>query len=81
MNSKLFRREKPNFKLFVILKPPEFLKGPIVTAIGNRVTLFVTRWWQALTISYLINSYEIIMIPKQMFFFGTIMANKFKISF
>ena len=73
--------EKPNFKLFVILKSPEFLKGPILTAIGNGVTLFVTRWWQALTISYLTNSFEIIEMPKEMLFFGTIMANKFKSSF
>ena len=60
--------EKPNFKLFVILKSPEFLKGPILTAIGNGVTLFVTRWWQALTISYLTDSFEIIIMPKEMFF-------------
>ena len=51
------------------------------TAIGNGVTLFVTRWWQALTISYLTDSFEIIIMPKEMFFFGTIMANKFKSSF
>ena len=30
-------REKPNFKLFVILKSPEFLKVPILTAIGYTV--------------------------------------------
>ena len=72
-------REKPNFKLFVIRKSPKFLKGPILTAIG--VTLFVTRWWQALTISYLTDSFEIVIMPKEMFFFGTIMANKFKSSF
>ena len=72
--------EKPNFKLFVILKSPEFLKGPILTAIGNGVTLFVTRWWQALTISYLTDSFEIIIMPQEIFF-GTIMANKFKSSF
>ena len=71
-------REKPNFKLFVIRKSPKFLKGPILTAIG--VTLFVTRWWQALTISYLTDSFEIIIMPKEIFF-GTIMANKFKSSF
>ena len=79
---KLYRTEKkPNFKLFVILKSPEFLKGPILTAIGNIVTLFVTRWLQALTISYLIDSFEIIMMPKEMFFFGMIVANKLKSSF
>ena len=62
-------REKPNFKLFVIRKSPKFLKGPILTAIGSGVTLFVTRWWQALTISYLTDSFEIIIIvPKEMFF-------------
>ena len=60
--------EKPNFKLFVILKSPQFLKGPILTAIGNGVTLFVTRWWQALTISYLTDSFEIMIMPKEMFF-------------
>ena len=27
-------REKPNFKIFVIFKSPEFLKGPILKAIG-----------------------------------------------
>ena len=31
--------------------------------------LFVTRWLQALTISYLIGSFEI-MMPKDMFFFS-----------
>ena len=31
--------------------------------------LFVTRWLQALTISYLIGSFEI-MMPKGMFFFS-----------
>ena len=30
-------REKPNFKIFVIFKSPEFLKGPILTAIGYTV--------------------------------------------
>ena len=59
-------QRKPNFKLFVILKSPKFLKGPILTAIGNGVTLFVTRWWQALAISYLTDSFEIIMMPKEM---------------
>ena len=43
--------------------------------------LFVTRWLQALTISYLIGSFEIMMMPKDMFFFGTIMANLFNSSF
>ena len=43
--------------------------------------LFVTRWLQALTISYLIGSFEIMMMPKDKFFFGTIVANKSKISF
>ena len=62
------------------IKISEVFKGPILTAIGNKVTLFVTRWLQALTISYLIDSFEIIMMPKEMFF-GTIMANKFKSSF
>ena len=30
-------REKPNFKPFVIFKSLEFLKGPILTAIGYTV--------------------------------------------
>ena len=72
--------EKPNFKLFVILKSSEFLKGPIFTEIGKRGTLFVTRWLQVVTISYLTDSFEIIIMPKEMFFI-TIMANKFKSSF
>ena len=81
MRSKtLWNRGKPNLKLFVILKSPQFLKGPIFIAIGNKVMLFVTRWWQALTISYLTDSFEIIIMPKEMFFI-TIMANKFKSSF
>ena len=42
--------------------------------------LFVTGWLQALTISYLIGSFEIMMMPKDIFF-GTIVANKSKISF
>ena len=45
------------------------------------ITLFVTRWLQALTISYLIGSFEIMMMPKDIFLFGTIMANLFNISF
>ena len=31
------------------------------------ITLFVTRWLQALTISYLIGSFEIMMMSKHMF--------------
>ena len=77
----LENREKPNLKLFIKLKSPQFLKGPIFIAIGNKVMLFVTRWWQVLTISYLTDSFEIIIMPKEMFYFGTIMANKFKSSF
>ena len=68
-------------KLFIILKSPQFLKGPIFIAIGDKVMLLVTRWWQVLTISYLTDSFEIIIMPKEMFYFGTIMANKFKSSF
>ena len=30
-------REKPTLKLFAIFKSPEFLKGPILTAIGYTV--------------------------------------------
>ena len=43
--------------------------------------LFATRWLQALTISYLIGSFEIMMMPKDMFLFGTIMENLFNSSF
>ena len=43
--------------------------------------LFVTRWLQALTISYLIGSFEIMMMPKDMFFVGAIMATLFNSSF
>ena len=74
-------REKPNFyNCSKIIKSPEFLKGPIFTEIGKRGTLFVTRWLQVVTISYLTDSFEIIIMPKEMFFI-TIMANKFKSSF
>ena len=45
------------------------------------ITLFVTRWLPALTISYLIGSLEIMMMPKDMFLFGTIMANLFNSCF
>ena len=45
------------------------------------ITLFATRWLQALTISYLIGSFEIMMMPKDMFPFGTIMVNLFNSSF
>ena len=74
-------REKPNFKLFVILKSPKFLKGPILTAIGNGVTLFVTRWWQALTISYLTDSFEIILMPKEMLFLTRLWQINLKVVF
>ena len=43
--------------------------------------LFVTRWLQALTISYLIGSFEIMMMPKDIFLFGTIMEHLFNSSF
>ena len=74
-------QRKPNFKLFVILKSPKFLKGPILTAIGNGVTLFVTRWWQALTISYLTDSFEIIIMPKEMFFLARLWQINSKVVF
>ena len=41
--------------------------------------LLVTRWLQALTISYLIGVFEIMIMPIEMF--GTITANKFNGSF
>ena len=45
------------------------------------ITLFITRWLPALMISYLIGSFEIMMMPENMFLFGTIMANLFNSSF
>ena len=35
--AKLNKTEKKQFKLFVIFKSPEFLKGPILTTIGCTV--------------------------------------------
>ena len=47
--------------------------------------LFVTGWLQALTISYLIGSFEIMMMPKDIFFLVRLWQkknqNKFSISF
>ena len=43
--------------------------------------LLVTRWLQALTISYLIGLFEIMIMPKEMFLLGTITANTFNGSF
>ena len=43
------------------------------------IMLLVTRWLQALTISYLIGVFEIMIMPREMF--GTITANKFNGSF
>ena len=43
--------------------------------------LLVTRWLQALTISYLIGLFEIMLMPKRNIFFGTITANKSNGSF
>ena len=51
------------------------------TAIGNGVTLFVTRWWQALTISYLTDSFEIIIMPKEMFFLARLWQINSKVVF
>ena len=48
---------------------------------SKTIMLFVTGWLQALTISYLIGSFEIMMMPKDKFFLETIVANKSKISF
>ena len=82
MRSKtLWNRGKPNLKLLVILKSPQFLKGPIFIAIGNKVMLFVTRWWQALTISYLTDSFEIIIMPKEMFFLARLWQINSKVVF
>ena len=50
-------------------------------AIGNGVTLFVTRRWQALTISYLTDSFEIIIMPKEMFFLARLWQINSKVVF
>ena len=43
--------------------------------------LFVTRWLQALTISYLIDSFEIIVMPKEMYFFARLWQINSKVVF
>ena len=43
--------------------------------------LFVTRWLQALTISYLTDSFEIIKTPKEMFFLARLWKINSKVGF
>ena len=51
------------------------------TAIGKRGTLFVTRWLQVVTISYLTDSFEIIIMPKEMFFLARLWQINSKVVF
>ena len=43
--------------------------------------LFVTRWLQALTISYFIDSFEIIIMPKEMCFLAPLWQIHSKVVF
>ena len=77
------KKDKRNVKLVVILESPEsnfdnfrFQQSNDASKI---IMLLVTRWLQALTISYLIGVFEIMIMPREMF--GTITANKFNGSF
>ena len=77
------KKDKRNVKLVVILESPEsnfdnfrFQQSNDASKI---IMLLVTRWLQALTISYLIGVFEIMIMPIEMF--GTITANKFNGSF
>ena len=81
-------KDKLNIELFVMLnlrisKSTNFDMSHLQQSsdASKIITLFVTRWLQALTISYLIGSFEIMMMPKVMFPFGTIMENVFNRSF
>ena len=70
------KKDKRNIKLVVILKSPEFLKRTNFDSYpfqqsndaSRIIMLLVTRWLQALTISYLIGLFEIMIMPKEMFF-------------
>ena len=82
------KKDKLNIELFVMLnlrisKSTNFDSSRLQQSsdASKIITLFVTRWLPALTISYLIGSFEIMMMPKDIFLFGTIMANLFNISF
>ena len=77
------KKDKRNVKLVVILESPEsnfdnfrFQQSNDASKI---IMLLVTRWLQALTISYLIGVFEIMIMRIEMF--GTITANKFNGSF
>ena len=77
------KKDKRNVKLVVILESPEsnfdnfrFQQSNDASKI---IMLLVTRWLKALTISYLIGVFEIMIMPIEMF--GTITANKFNGSF
>ena len=48
----LENREKPNLKLFIILKSPQFLKGPIFIAIGDKS--YVTRYQMVASVNDLL---------------------------
>ena len=65
------KKDKRNVKLVVILESPEsnfdnfrFQQSNDASKI---IMLLVTRWLQALTISYLIGLFEIMIMPKEMF--------------
>ena len=77
------KKDKRNVKLVVILKSPEsnfdnfrFQQSYDASKI---IMLLVTRWLQALTISYLIGVFEIMIMPIEMF--GTVTAKKFNGNF
>ena len=82
------KKDKLNIELFVMLnlrisKSTNFDSSRLQQSsdASKIITLFVTRWLPALMISYLIGSFEIMMMPEDMFLFGTIMANLFNSSF
>ena len=82
------KKDKLNIELFVMLnlrisKSTNFDSSRLQQSsdASKIITLSVTRWLPALTISYLIGSFEIMMMPKDMFFVGTIMATLFNSSF
>ena len=81
-------KDKLNIELFVMLnlrisKSTNFDMSHLQQSsdASKIITLFVTRWLQALTISILIGSFEIMTMSKDIFPFGTIMENVFNRSF
>ena len=69
------KKDKLNIELFVmpnlrISKSTNFDSSRLQQSsdASKIITLFVTLWLQALTISYLIGSFEIMMMPEDMFF-------------